>query len=267
MEMGSHHCVICHLGHKVNNYNHPQKKRGMMMKKKKKKIRTILLLTVVLLTCLSIMHHKGYDSRIARKIYSYTIQYYNKPANVAESNYQVLFNDRNNRHLGSAKKLGIKKPLKNRSEAGSVKGMLVNIKSNRHYKIDRLTYSIPDLTNCAAGLLNTIGKNFQDSLKSKGLPPARIIVTSVLRTQEDIKRLQASGNTNASSNSAHCYATTFDITHARFDRTRNLLPGKAVQTATYKKVLGEVLLDLKKEKKCYVKYEARQRCFHITTRM
>ena len=267
MEMGSHHCVICHLGHKVNNYNHPQKKRGMMMKKKKKKIRTILLLTVVLLTCLSIMHHKGYDSRIARKIYSYTIQYYNKPANVAESNYQVLFNDRNNRHLGSAKKLGIKKPLKNRSEAGSVKGMLVNIKSNRHYKIDRLTYSIPYLTNGTAGLLDTIGKNFQDSLKSKGLPQARIIVTSVLRTQEDIKRLQASGNTNASSNSAHCYATTFDITHARFDRTRNLLPGKAVQTATYKKVLGEVLLDLKKQKKCYVKYEVRQRCFHITTRM
>ena len=265
--MGSHHCVICHLGHKVNNYNHPQKKRGMMMKKKKKKIRTILLLTVVLLTCLSIMHHKGYDSRIARKIYSYTIQYYNKPANVAESNYQVLFNDRNNRHLGSAKKLGIKKPLKNRSEAGSVKGMLVNIKSNRHYKIDRLTYSIPYLTNGAVGLLDTIGKNFQDSLKSKGLPPARIIVSSVLRTQEDIKRLQASGNTNASSNSAHCYATTFDITHARFDRTRNLLPGKAVQTATYKKVLGEVLLDLKKQKKCYVKYEVRQRCFHITTRM
>ena len=239
----------------------------MKKKKKKKKIRTILLLTVVLLTCLSIMHYKGYDRRIARKIYRYTIQYYNKPANVAESNYQVLFNDKNNRHLDSAKKLGIKKPLKNRSEAEGVKGRLVNIKSNRHYKIDRLTYSIPYLTNGAAGLLDTIGKNFQDSLKSKGLPPARIIVTSVLRTQEDIKRLQASGNTNASSNSAHCYATTFDITHARFDRTRNLLPGKAVQTATYKKALGEVLLDLKKQKKCYVKYEVRQRCFHITTRM
>ena len=48
---------------------------------------------------------------------------------------------------------------------------------------------------------------------------------------------------------------------------RNLLPGKAVQTETFKRVLGRVLLDLKKQKKCYVKYEVKQRCFHITTRM
>ena len=237
----------------------------MMMKKKKKKIRTILLLTVVLLTCLSIMHYKGYDRRIVRKI-RHSIQLYSKPANVAEGNYQVLFNDRNNKHLGSAKKLGIKQPLKNRSEAEGVKGHLVNIKSNRHYKIDRLTHSIPYLTEGAAGLLDMIGKNFQDSLKSKGLPNYRIIVTSVLRTKEDIRRLQKS-NPNSISNSAHCYATTFDITYARFDRSRNLLPGKSVQTETFKRVLGEVLHDLKKQKKCYVKYEVRQKCFHITTRM
>ena len=230
----------------------------------KKKV--ILLLLATMLAGGAFMHHKGYDRRIVRKI-RHSIQLYSKPANVAEGNYQALFNDRNNKHLGSAKKLGIKQPLKNRSEAEGVKGHLVNIKSNRHYKIDRLTHSIPYLTDGAAGLLDTIGKNFRDSLKSKGLPPARIIVTSVLRTQEDIKRLQSSGNTNASSNSAHCYATTFDITYARFDRSGNLLPGKTVQTGTLKRVLGEVLLDLKKQKKCYVKYEVKQRCFHITTRM
>ena len=230
----------------------------------KKKV--ILLLLATMLAGGVFMHHKGYDRRIVRKI-RHSIQLYSKPANVAEGNYHALFNDRNNKHLGSAKKLGIKQPLKNRSEAEGVKGHLVNIKSNRHYKIDRLTHSIPYLTPGAARLLDTIGKNFQDSLKSKGLPQARIIVTSVLRTQEDIKRLQASGNTNASSNSAHCYATTFDITHVRFDNRRNLLPGKAVQTETFKRVLGQVLLDLKKHKKCYVKYEVKQRCFHITTRI
>lgn len=232
----------------------------------KKRIIIAALLLGVMLAGALFMHHKGYDRRIVRKIRD-TIQRESRPLNLDDEKFLTLFNDRNNKHLGSAKKLGIKQPIKTRSEAEGVKGSLTAINSNRHYKVDRLTHSMPYLTQGAAGLLDTIGKNFRDSLKSKGLPPARIIVTSVLRTQEDIKKLQESGNPNATSNSAHCYATTFDITHARFDRTRDLLPGKAVQTATYKKVLGEVLLDLKKEKKCYVKYEARQRCFHITTRM
>ena len=232
----------------------------------KKRIIIAALLLGVMLAGALFMHHKGYDRRIVRKIRN-TIQRESRPLNLDDEKFLTLFNDRNNKHLGSAKKLGIKQPLKNRADAEGVKGSLVRIKSNKHYKVDRLTHSIPYLTPGAARLLDMIGKNFQDSLKSKGLPVAKIIVTSVLRTQEDIKRIQESGNPNATSNSAHCHATTFDITHARFDRTRDLLPGKAVQTATYKKVLGEVLLDLKKEKKCYVKYEARQRCFHITTRM
>ena len=232
----------------------------------KKRIIIAALLLGVMLAGALFMHHKGYDRRIVRKIRN-TIQRENRPLNLDDEKFLTLFNDRNNKHLGSAKKLGIKQPLKTRSEAEGVKGSLTAINSNRHYKVDRLTHSMPYLTQGAAGLLDTIGKNFRDSLKSKGLPPASIIVTSVLRTQEDIKRLQESGNPNATSNSAHCYATTFDITHARFDRTRDLLPGKSVQTETFKRVLGEVLHDLKKQKKCYVKYEVRQKCFHITTRM
>ena len=234
--------------------------------KKRKIIITVTLLFGILLIGGTFMHHKGYDRRIVRKIRN-TIQRESRPLNLDDEKFLTLFNDRNNKHLGSAKKLGIKQPLKNRSEAEGVKGSLVRIKSNKHYKIDKLTHSIPYLTPGAARLLDMIGKNFQDSLKNKGLPAAKIIVTSVLRTQEDIKKLQNSGNVNASSNSAHCYATTFDITYARFDRTKNLLPVKAAQTETLKRVLGEVLRDLKKQKKCYVKYEVRQRCFHITTRM
>ena len=234
--------------------------------KKRKIIITVTLLLSTLLIGGTFMHHKGYDRRIIRRVYHY-VQRSNGTVNTEEMNYRNLFNDRNRTQLSAAKKLGIKQPLKNRADAEGVKGSLVRIKSNKHYKIDKLTHSIPYLTPGAARLLETIGKNFQDSLKNKGLPAAKIIVTSVLRTQEDIKKLQNSGNMNASSNSAHCYATTFDITHARFDNSRNLLPGKAVQTETFKRVLGQVLLDLKKQKKCYVKYEVKQRCFHITTRM
>lgn len=193
----------------------------------------------------------------------------NKSVKIKELNYASLFNDKNRAHLKSAARFGIKRTLKNRKEANDVKEDLVHIRDNRHYCIAELTHSIPYLTDGAAELLDMIGKNFLDSLESKGLNPNRIIVTSVLRTQEDIKKLQKSGNPNAVSNSAHCYATTFDITYARFDKVkyRKFRRYESVEKAILKNVLGEVLRDLRKQNKCYVKYEVKQRCFHITTRM
>ena len=193
----------------------------------------------------------------------------NKTVKTKEVNYATLFNDKNGVQLKAASQLGIKQPLKNRVVADDVKDKLVHIRSNSHYKIAKLTHSIPYLTEGATELLDMIGKNFLDSLESKGLNPNRIIVTSVLRTKEDIKKLQKSGNPNAVSNSAHCYATTFDIAYAYYDKTwfKNFRFCESVEAETLKKVLGEVLRDLRKQQKCYVKYEVKQRCFHITTRI
>ena len=193
----------------------------------------------------------------------------NKSVKIKELNYASLFNDQNGVQLKSAAQFGIKQPLKNRDAADDVKDGLVRIRSNSHYSIAKLTHSIPYLTDGATELLDMIGKNFLDSLESKGLNPNRIIVTSVLRTQEDIKNLQKSGNPNAVKNSAHCYATTFDIAYAYYDKTwfKNFRFCESVEPETLKKVLGEVLRDLRKQKKCYVKYEIKQRCFHITTRL
>ena len=192
----------------------------------------------------------------------------NKHVEIKELDYATLYNDQNGVQLKSARKFGIKQTLKNRDAADDVKDSLVQIKNNSHYSIAKLTHSIPYLTNGAAGLLDMIGKNFLDSLESKGLNPNKIIVTSVLRTQEDIDKLQKS-NPNSVKNSAHCYATTFDITYARFNKIKfkNLRLCESVESELLKKVLGEVLRDLRKQNKCYVKYEVRQRCFHITTRI
>ena len=192
----------------------------------------------------------------------------NKHIEIKELDYATLFNDQNGVQLKSARKFGIKQTLKNRDEADDVKDSLVHIRNNNHYSIAKLTHSIPYLTNGATELLDMIGKNFLDSLESKGLNPNRIIVTSVLRTQEDIVKLQRA-NPNSVKNSAHCYATTFDITYARFNKIKfkNLRLCESVESELLKKVLGEVLRDLRKQNKCYVKYEVRQRCFHITTRI
>ena len=217
----------------------------------KKKIILAILLGIVWL-CLAIL-----------------FPYKNKSVKFKELNYASLFNDQNGVQLKSAAKFGIKQPLKNRNVADEVKDGLVKIRSNSHYSIAKLTHSIPYLTDGAAELLDMIGKNFLDSLENKGLSPNKIIVTSVLRTQEDIKKLQKSGNPNAVKNSAHCYATTFDIAYAYYDKSwfKNFRFCETVEPETLKKVLGEVLRDLRKQKKCYMKYEVKQRCFHITTRI
>ena len=141
------------------------------------------------------------------------------------------------------------------------------IEDNDLYAMDSLTHSIPYLIPGAAALLDTIGRNFLDSLASKGLNPNRIIVTSVLRTGQDVKRLRRR-NTNASANSTHAYGTTFDVSWKRFQKVEDPegRPMQDVGADTLKLVLAEVLRDLKQAGKCYVKYEIRQACFHITTR-
>ena len=144
---------------------------------------------------------------------------------------------------------------------------LKEIADCENYVIDSLTHSIPFLIPGAAKLLDTIGSNFNDSLEAKGLNPNRIIVTSVLRTQHDVKRLRRT-NGNASENSTHMHGTTFDISWKRFLKTDkvNGHPTEAVSADTLKMVLSEVLRDLKKSGECYVKHERNQGCFHITTR-
>ena len=191
----------------------------------------------------------------------------NEPRNIkGVLNYKRAFNDLNDLHLSSAKKIGIK-PLDSRKDVPTANKKLATIQTNPIYHLDSLTHSIPYLVPRANDLLNSIGQNFQDSLSSKGLNPYRVIVTSVLRTTHDVKKLRTS-NVNASLNSAHFYATTFDISWKRYQQIKDP-KGRELQSVgsdTLKMVLAEVLRDLKKEKKCYIKHEVKQGCFHITAR-
>ena len=191
----------------------------------------------------------------------------NEPRNIrGVTNFGRTFGDLNQKQLNVAQAIGIK-PIASREEAESMTGRLTLIEANERYAIDSLTHSIPYLIPSAAALLDTIGQNFLDSLASKGLNPNRIIVTSVLRTEKDVKRLRRR-NTNASSNSTHAYGTTFDISWKRFQKVEDEdgRPMQDVGADTLKLVLAEVLRDLKQADRCYVKYEIKQACFHITSR-
>lgn len=183
--------------------------------------------------------------------------------------YTDCFPDVQDVQIQAAKRHGIK-PVRTREDANRLvkKHKLVNITHSPFYTVDPLTHSIPYLVPRAQHLLNTICINFLDSCHVKGIPPHLPMVTSVLRTTDDVSRLQR-GNQNATTNSCHCYGTTVDIAYNRF------MPVTGTYTADaellrwnepMKKVLAEVLNDLRLQNKCYVKYEVKQGCFHLTCR-
>ena len=189
---------------------------------------------------------------------------YHKIRSVA--NYAVAFPDTNGLQLTAANRWGVT-PVANREDAESRKRELVYVGANPYYHVDPLYSSIPYLVPRAAVLLQDIGQAFFDSLYVKGVPLHKIIVTSVLRSQEDVAKLRRR-NGNATENSCHLYGTTFDICYNRYKTVEN--PDgprrREVRNDTLKWVLSEVLRDLREQDRCYIKYEVKQGCFHMTVR-
>jgi len=175
------------------------------------------------------------------------------------ASYRTCFPDTNATQMLGAKRWGVS-PVRNREEAESRKRDLVYVGSSPYYFVDRLSNSIPYLVPEAAVLLNDIGRAFYDSLYVKGVPLNQLIVTSVLRTKDDVDRLRRR-NGNATENSCHLYGTTFDICYNRYRPVT-----REVRNDTLKWVLSEVLRDMREQGRCYIKYEVKQGCFHMTVR-
>lgn len=170
-----------------------------------------------------------------------------------------VFNDSNKYHYAVAERIGIA-PIASLSEAYYTRKPVVRVESCQWYEIDTLKHSMPYLVPEAAQLLETIGRNFIDSLRSRGAGGYRVLVTSLLRTPYTVKRLRRV-NRNATDSSTHQFATTFDISYRRFhclDSTKRL------REEDLKNLLGEVLYDLRGQERCLVKFERHSPCFHIT---
>ena len=180
--------------------------------------------------------------------------------------YSKAFPDSNDVQYAVATKLGVS-PVRDREEAEKRKSELVYMAASPYYHVDPVRNSIPYLVPRAAVLLNDIGRNFFDSLYVKHIPLHQFIVTSVMRSQDDLEKLKQV-NHNVSDNSCHLYGTTFDIGYNRYKTVEDPdgLPRRLVRDDTLKWVLSEVLRDLREQDRCYVKYERKQGCFHVTVR-
>lgn len=178
--------------------------------------------------------------------------------------FETSFPDLNDVQLATASRLGIPM-IENRDEAHHRMKDLVYIADNPFYTVQRLHQSIPYLVPRAATLLNQIARAFNDSLATKGYPPHKLLITSVLRTKADVQKLRGF-NSNASENSCHQYGTTFDISYNRFLEIEPDGKSSIRWVTVYKSILAEVLNDMREMGACYVKYEVHQSCFHVTAR-
>ena len=175
------------------------------------------------------------------------------------------FPDQQDVQILAANKHGVN-PVQNREEAEHSKGKLVYVGSNPFFYVDKLNNSIPYLVPRASVLLQDIGRAYFDSLQIKGIPLHKIIVTSILRTKDDVAKLRTR-NGNATENSCHLYGTTFDVCYNRYKQIQTRQqPRRQVQNDTLKWVLSEVLRDMRDRNRCLVKYEVKQGCFHITVK-
>ena len=182
------------------------------------------------------------------------------------SSFRETFPDSNAVQLQAAMRWGVS-PVRDRADAEQRKSELVYIDASPYYRVDPLYQSIPYLVPRAAVLLEDMGRAFFDSLCVKGVPLHRFIVTSVLRTQTDVQKLRRF-NGNATENSCHLYGTTLDICYNRYETVEDPEgpAARPVRNDTLKWVLSEVLRDMREQGRCYIKYEVKQGCFHLTVR-
>lgn len=186
---------------------------------------------------------------------------HNKDHSEPYRQYDRIFNDLNDVQLEAAKSNGLREAISQEDVTDNRK--LRRIETNRYYSVDDLTHSMPYLVPKASKLVEDIGRAFQDSLFNRGYNRNHLItVTSVLRTREQVKQLRKS-NVNSTENSCHCYGTTIDISYFTFTTPEY---GRKASVDKMRNVLMQVMYDMRRQGRCYVKYEKQQSCLHITVR-
>lgn len=204
-------------------------------------------------------HKSGDDDTVVTESHSRLLR--SEIPKVSAKSYSEMFPDMNDVQIEAARSNGLRNPDNLTDPADSYE--LVQVETCNDYVIDTLRHSKPYLVPQAARLLTYIGHRFEEiQVEREVKQKVRPIVTSLLRSSHDVWRLRRV-NCNASENSCHVYGTTFDISYTRFmDENGRIV----TEDPIYKELLAAALYELRFEGLCYVRYERRQPCFHITVR-
>lgn len=171
---------------------------------------------------------------------------YRTPQVKFDGKYHSAFDDVQEVQIEAAMSMGIT-PVATAADITTLldSGLLVQIRDNSNYDLHA---DYPYLIPAAAELLEEVRERYQAEEGS----PLQLRLTSCLRTIESVKGLKR-WNPNSVENSCHLYGTTFDISYSRM-------------TPQEKQKLAQVLYELQQGGYCYVKYERKQPCFHVTVR-
>jgi len=186
---------------------------------------------------------------------------YHIPSYIERRPLAVLFADTNSIQLPAAQANGFQ-PVMTLCDAYAIDKPLVKIYSCDAYMLDDLVHSVPYLVPKAAQLLKEIGYAFQDTIRTRGGKAYRLKVTSCTRTRYSVGKL-VRRNRAATLNSCHLYGTTFDISWVKFDCQDMSMP---ISLEDLKNMLAEVLQDFRDRGRCYVLFERKSGCFHVTVR-
>lgn len=232
-----------------------------MNRRYKRIILAVVGLLLITATTIFVIKCSSDEEEIFVPTYTYYITVEKDIKTNFDTGYSKTFNDMNDVHVEAAMSYGVE-PESLDLAIDTISGALQKVNSCSYYEVDKLTHSHPYLVPHAKDRLDELGKAFTNTLAKRGGGSYRFIITSILRQEKDIKRLQR-GNVNSTENSAHLYGTTVDISYRRFDKYN---PQFIISDSDLKELLAEVLNNFKNEGKCYVKYEVKQGCFHITFR-
>lgn len=133
-------------------------------------------------------------------------------------------------------------------------GKLVRIKDGKKYYLDAMEHSAPFLLPKAAEFLDVLAQRYEEECEKRGLKYHSFKITSMTRSIESVNDLKKE-NTVAIKNSAHLKGKTLDISYTDF-------AGHQAQLDAFVTALS----DLRKENKCFVKYEESTGCLHLTVR-
>jgi hypothetical protein len=168
------------------------------------------------------------------------------------------FDDGVAKHKEVAKSSSIGGPVKNYSVLKNYvsSNKLVKLNSGNGYLVSKMNYSYPYVTAKAHQFIEELAQAYMAKCKEKGVAYLPFIITSATRTKETVAKLTRV-NRNAIQESAHLYGTTIDISWVRFG---------AEQKHSQKNlnVLIDALMDMRDKETCFVKFERKQACFHIT---